>query len=82
MGSKPGGTRRSRKDLEVLWEPRARGGAQRSWDHDWRPEAVWEPRDSLMDPEIVVGTRRMCENIGFSLRSRDRIATLTFVFGP
>ncbi|KAF3606669.1 hypothetical protein DY000_02048809 [Brassica cretica] len=30
----------------------------RSWDHDWSPEAVWEPEDSSIGPEIVLGTLR------------------------
>ncbi|KAF2557910.1 hypothetical protein F2Q68_00016396 [Brassica cretica] len=30
----------------------------RSWDHDWSPEAVWEPEDSSIGPETVLGTLR------------------------
>ncbi|KAF3589050.1 hypothetical protein F2Q69_00028797 [Brassica cretica] len=74
-------TRRLCKDPVISWGPgglletrRGRVETQRfslrSWDHDWSPKVVWEPEDSLIDLEIVVGTRR------------DRIGTLVFIFGP
>ncbi|KAF2601589.1 hypothetical protein F2Q70_00025901 [Brassica cretica] len=59
-------TRRSSNNPEVYLDhkiiflgPRGRRGTRRfsfrSWDHDWSLEAVWEPGDSSIDPEIVSG---------------------------
>ncbi|KAF3496887.1 hypothetical protein DY000_02053080 [Brassica cretica] len=45
----------------------------RYWDHDWSPEAVWEPGDSSLDPEIIIlyiGPEIVWGTVGFLLRSR------------
>ncbi|KAF3573602.1 hypothetical protein F2Q69_00058466 [Brassica cretica] len=61
-------TRRLFKDPAITWGPGGRTKIRRS---SRNPEAVWEPGDSLIDSEIVIGNRRLCENTGFSLRSGD-----------
>ncbi|KAF3513133.1 hypothetical protein F2Q69_00005727 [Brassica cretica] len=54
-------------DHEIIFlGPRGHRGTRRFsiryWDHDWSPEAVWEPRDSSIDPETILGIRRSCGN--------------------
>ncbi|KAF3508187.1 hypothetical protein F2Q69_00005760 [Brassica cretica] len=48
-------TRRLLEDPEVVWRPGGRGGARRSWDHDWSPGAIWE---SYRDPGVCIWTLR------------------------
>ncbi|KAF3559204.1 hypothetical protein F2Q69_00012935 [Brassica cretica] len=73
-------TRRSSKNPEIYLDheiiflgPEGHRGTQRfpfrSWDHDWSPYAVWEPEDSSIGPETVLGTWRNPKVLLWILRS-------------